>query len=145
MITAGDDASLRVEPVDDPALVARKKMLGLAQRRFEKIFREHRAGGETINAVARVVAVQRDDAIQRVEVDFGFEVAHFRLGGLLPKFAVEVFPAARMAGVVFEARGIADRINEQRVALGDFGIFLQRGNEVRQRERAFWECSNGRR
>src|SRR5581483_426289 len=132
-----DDAVARGEAVDPAFAIAREELFGLAQRGFEEVFREYGAGHVAVKAVTGVVGVQGDYAVESVKPDLGLKKLDFRHVGIVPEFAVEVLAAARVAGVVLKPRGIADRIEEQAVALGQFRIFLERGDESRQRQSAF--------
>lgn len=107
---------------------------GLQQRGLDQVLRQHVALHESVEPVARVVRVQRDDAVERLHPDLGFEEAHLRLVRLLPELAVQVASAPGMP-VFVEVGGIADRVDEQRVAFGDLRVLLQGMEEARQGER----------
>ena len=96
-----------------------------AQRRLDEILRQDRAAHERVKPVASVISVQRDDAVESVRPDFRFQIADFRLGGGGPEFAVQILAAPGMAGVVLEAGRVADRVDEQAIARGQFRLCVQ--------------------
>ena len=95
------------------------------KRGFDQIFRQRRAADETVKPVARVVGVQRDDALKGTRLQFGLQQAHFRLGGIFPEFAVQILAAARKARGVLETGRIADGIKRKIISGGEFGFALR--------------------
>src|SRR5581483_9561548 len=132
-----NNAVARSEAVDLPLMVARQELFRLPQCRFQQVLGKDRAGHVAVEAVTGIIGMEADDAVERMRPDFRLQQSDFRLARIPPEQAVEVDAGSRMPRVVLEAGWIAEWVEEEAIALREFGIFFQRRCETRQRQRAF--------
>src|SRR5438477_213375 len=64
VVTFGNDPILRGEAINDLALVAREDFFSGPQGGFEQAFGEHRATDESIDPVAAVIGVERNQPVE---------------------------------------------------------------------------------
>ena len=57
---------------------------------MEQVIRFRAVIRETVNTVARVVGVQRDDALKLLVANLRLQQAYFRLRGILPELAIQI-------------------------------------------------------
>ena len=57
---------------------------------MEQVIRFRAVIRETVNTVARVVGVQRDDALKFLVTNLRLQQAHLRLCGILPELAIQI-------------------------------------------------------
>jgi hypothetical protein len=72
--------------------------------------------------------------VEGVGPEFGLQEPDFGLDRMSPRLAVEVLSVAIVAGVIREACGIGDGVEEQAIAAGDLRVFLEEPDEVQQGE-----------
>ncbi len=77
--TPSDHAFARFEAVDVGISVAWEEFFRRAQRGLDQVLRQRRAAGVPVNAVAGVVRVQRDNAVEGVQRQFGLQRDHLGL------------------------------------------------------------------
>src|SRR3954465_5917699 len=92
--------------------------------------REGSTAGEPIKTIARVIAVQRNKSIQRMQQDFRLQHAHFRFLSPGPEFPVQISAGDRIARSGFEPARIAHWIQEQAVALPNVRLFFHQMNKI---------------
>jgi len=89
IVGGSDDAFDRVEAIDDRGLIHRQRRLGGRERRFHQMLGHRRAAHESVNAVARVIGVQRDDAVEFVRQQFALDDCDFRFERTGPELTIQ--------------------------------------------------------
>src|SRR5208283_3802645 len=77
VVSVQDDAVTRLEAVDDRTFVARQEFLGGPQGRLDEMLRQCGPAHDAVKTVARVVGVQRNDAIEGMGNEFGLQQPDF--------------------------------------------------------------------
>ena len=127
-----DDAGSGIEPIDHRPVIARQVSAGLEESGLQQVFGQHAALHKSVESLAGIVAMQSDDTVEGLHPNLGLQEPNLGMGSLLPELAVQIHAGAGMTGAVFVARGIAQWVDEQRVALGDFGPLFQGLQELAQ-------------
>src|SRR5581483_715638 len=125
----------RGKTVDQIAAVARQKPLGGAQCRRQQLLVEQPVVGVAVEALAGVIRVQGDDAVERLGAQLLLEDAHLRLLRTAPEFAVEIDAEAVGAGAVLITGGIADRVADKIVVARQLRMAGQSLQQLQQRLR----------
>ena len=133
-VSTVDDAGSGIEPIDHRPVIARQVSTGLEESGLQQVFGQHAALHKSVESLAGIVAMQSDNAVEGLHPNLGLQEPNLRMGSLLPELAVQIHPGAGAAGAVFIASRIAQWVDEQRVALGDFGPLFQGLQELAQRE-----------
>jgi len=94
------------------------------------MFGQRGAARVSIESLAGIIGMQRDDALKRTRLEFGLQQADFRLAGIFPELTVQIPAAASKAGAVLEAGRIADGINGQVITGGELGPGFEQLDEV---------------
>src|SRR5713101_6646613 len=115
LVSVANDAALGAEIVNLCAGVARQEGLRRLQRRLDQVPGERRAADDAVKAFARLVRVQRDDALERARNELGLQEANLRLDRVGPELAIEVLAGAGAACVVLVACRVANRVKVEAV------------------------------
>src|SRR6185369_7622005 len=79
LVASRNDPVLRRKTINDLAQVARKNFFSRAERRLQQTFGEDRPSNESVQAVARIVGVKRDQSVKVSRADFLLEKVDLRL------------------------------------------------------------------
>jgi len=134
-VTGMDDALDGVESIDEGAFVAREGSLGGGEGGLHQLLGEGVAADEAVHAVAGVVGVEGDDAIEGLELELGLEEGDFGLAAIGPEVAVEIEAGPAVAGVIDVAGGVAKGINPELEFLAEGGIGIELADEIDEAER----------
>ena len=131
-----DDAIDGVEAIDNGAGVAGQDVAGGLEGWGEHLLGDEAVAGEAVEAVAGVVGVQGDDAVELVAVDFLFQEGDFGIGGVAPELAIEVAAGGGLAGAGEVAGGVAEGVEVQLEFAAEFGEAVEFANKVHETEDA---------
>src|SRR5688572_23904173 len=136
IVAFGDDAVFGGEAVDDWLAVAGNDFFGGGQRGFEQAAGQDRTADETVEAIAGVVGVERDQALEGVGANLIFQQAHLGFGGIAPELTVEVLAGRGQPRACRERRRVADWVKEKIVAFSQSRFLAKHLHETVQRVRA---------
>ena len=122
----GDNPVTRRKSVDQGAAIARQDLLGCPQRRFQQLLVEQPAMRVSVETLARVVGVQRDNAVERLCAQLLLEDLHFGMIRTPPEFPIEINSTAIVPRVILIAGRIAHRVKHEIVAGRQCGLRRQR-------------------
>ena len=91
---------------------------------------------ETVKSLARIIAMQRDDAVEPVGPQLLFEQVHFRFVGSVPELAIQILAVPRVARVVLEASRIGDGVRIDAIPRRQVRLIGQIAQETHQRQHA---------
>ena len=90
-----------------------KDLPGLYQRRLQNVARKFVTLDESVEALAGVVAVKGDDAVEIELAELSLHDLDLRFRRAAPKLAIQVQPAAGPPGTFHIAPGIDHRVDEK--------------------------------
>ena len=120
-----DDPIVRLEIVDALVEIAREDAPGLLQRRLQNVACEFMALDKAMQALACVVAVKGNDAIEIQLAELTLQKLNFNLFGAFPKLAIQIQPTPSPTRAFHIAPGIDHRINKKFVTPGALRLGMQ--------------------
>ena len=106
------------------------------QRRLQNVARKFMALDKAVEALARVVAVKGDDAIEIQLAKLALQNLNLNLFGAFPKLAIQIQPAPRPTRAFHIPPGIDHRIDEKLVTPGALRFGMQTFKKFNGREHA---------
>ena len=131
-----DDSIVRLEIVDTLVEIARKDAPGLHQRRLQNVARKFVALDKAVEALACVVAVKGNDAVEIQLAKLTFQDLDLSFRRALPKLAIQIQPAPSPTRTFHVAPGIDHRIDEKLVTAGALRLGMQTFKKFDGREHA---------
>jgi hypothetical protein len=101
---------------------------------MEQVIRFRAVMRETVNTIARVVGVQRDDALKLLVTNLRLQQAYLRLRGIPPELAIQIRSGPGAASAIGETAWVTHRINEELVVAPHFGTRIEGADKVYQTE-----------
>ena len=97
---------------------------------MEQVIRFRAVMRETVNTVARVVGVQRDNALKLLATNLRLQQPYLRLRGIPPELAIQIRSGPGAASTVGESAWVTHRINEELVVAPNFGTRVEGADKV---------------
>ena len=131
-----NDSTFGRPAINPSGVVPRQEGLCGGEGRFEQVAREDIPGHISVEALAGVIRMERNQTIKAKLFQLVFEKEDFRLGGVPSEGAVQVLVFMWLVGIIFVAGGITNRIDEQFIAGGRTRIFDEPAQQLDERHGA---------